>query len=234
MNDPWSTWEPATCMPDHCFCEAVRFGEIIRQPSNTWSNLSFVLIAFIIGIQISMITGSQNKLIQHKLLSSIYVLSCLVVGLGSFFYHASLTLIGQWVDVLGMYLAVTFFSLYNLFRIYQWKMRSFILAFFLSNAVLGYILYAHTWSRRYLFGLFVALLISSIWYSNIKIKSILRNRDLYQAIACFGIGIMIWILDITKIICDPYFIVQGHAIWHFLTAASSYFIFRYYLSETCS
>ncbi|MBI2521046.1 MAG: ceramidase domain-containing protein [Bdellovibrio sp.] len=232
MIDPWSNWQPAACMPDHCFCEAVRFGELIRQPSNTWSNLSFVLVASVLIVQIAKTNDSKNKLIRHKFLSYLYALSCLLVGLGSFFFHASLTFVGQWVDVLGMYLAITFFGLYNIFRIFDWKVRSFVVTFFFINSVLSYVLYAHAWSRRYLFALFVVLLIFSIWYSNTKIKSMLSNRILYQSIACFMLGVMIWILDITKVICDPYLVLQGHSLWHFLTALASYLIFRYYLSES--
>ena len=37
----WYSLQPATCMPDHCFCEEVKNG-LIRQPVNTWSNLAFI------------------------------------------------------------------------------------------------------------------------------------------------------------------------------------------------
>ena len=40
----WEGWQLATCMPDDCFCEAVRDGAV-RQPSNTWSSLTFCVAA---------------------------------------------------------------------------------------------------------------------------------------------------------------------------------------------
>jgi hypothetical protein len=32
-------------------------------------------------------------------------------------------------------------------------------------------------------------------------------------------------------LCQPYSLVQGHAIWHLLGAVSAYFLYRYYASE---
>ena len=34
----WNSWEQATCMPDHCFCEKPR-DHLLRQPINTWTNM---------------------------------------------------------------------------------------------------------------------------------------------------------------------------------------------------
>jgi hypothetical protein len=43
LNYYWADWKPATCMPDRCFCEAVRPGAI-AQPANTWSSFGFDLV----------------------------------------------------------------------------------------------------------------------------------------------------------------------------------------------
>ena len=45
----WQDWEPNRCQPDHCFCEALRDGPVM-QPSNTYSNLGFVLVGLIIAV----------------------------------------------------------------------------------------------------------------------------------------------------------------------------------------
>ena len=41
IASPWDGWRAATCMPDACFCEAIRDGAV-RQPANTWSCLAFL------------------------------------------------------------------------------------------------------------------------------------------------------------------------------------------------
>ncbi|OFZ17199.1 MAG: hypothetical protein A2X86_01745 [Bdellovibrionales bacterium GWA2_49_15] len=232
MNDVWATWQQASCMPDHCFCEGIHFGDLIRQPSNTWSNLSFIFFAAVIAVQARRLREGENPLTRIKTLPYLYAASCLLVGLGSFFFHASLTFVGQWVDVLGMYLAVTFFTLYNFYRIYQWKLQTFVILFFCTNASLGYVLYAQAWSRRYLFGLFVLILLASILYAARKIKASFNHRYLYQAIASFLAGVTIWVLDLTKVLCDPAFALQGHALWHFLAGLSTYLIYKYYSSQS--
>lgn len=231
--DPWSRFKLATCMPDHCFCETIHYGAWIRQPINTWSNLAFVLVAFYI---ISLIGKGQqqagkNILIQSKVHQWVYAISCLLVGLGSFYYHASFTFHGQWLDVMGMYLAITFFVLYNFQRIYQFKTHSFVLGYIAVNAVLGYLLYAVPELRRYMFGLFVVLLLVVALITQAKLKTKINRNYLFKAVGAFAAGMSIWILDLKKILCFPDSWFQGHALWHFFTALASYYIYAYYRSE---
>jgi hypothetical protein len=35
------------------------------------------------------------------------------------------------------------------------------------------------------------------------------------------VATVIWVLDITRIACQPTAIIQGHAVWHVLGAAAS-------------
>jgi len=138
----------ATCMPDKCFCEKIHHDQSILQPSNAWSNISFLIVAVLVFIKIKD-KKSQNPLIENNYLIIIYSLSCALVGIGSFYYHSTLTFMSQWVDVLGMYLAVTFFILYNFFPS---KKVKFISSYILINLILGYLLYAVPDLRRYLFA----------------------------------------------------------------------------------
>ena len=54
---------------------------------------------------------------------------------------------------------------------------------------------------------------------------------LWRALAIFAAAFASWILDITKTACAPDSIVQGHAIWHLLGAASAYCLYLYFKSE---
>jgi len=44
----------------------------------------------------------------------------------------------------------------------------------------------------------------------------------------------IWILDQNGVVCAPESLLQGHALWHFLGAASLWLSFCYYRSERSS
>ena len=40
-----------------------------------------------------------------------------------------------------------------------------------------------------------------------------------------------WALDITGVWCEPHSLLQGHALWHTLTAAAGGLVFGYYRGE---
>src|SRR5688572_1265269 len=108
----WDSWRPAACMPDRCFCEAVR-SQLIRQPANAASGLAFAGVALLVlfaGVPDS--SGASlsrlNLFAAHPVYLILYAGAALLIGLGTVFYHASLTFWGQTADVLGMYLIATF------------------------------------------------------------------------------------------------------------------------------
>jgi dihydroceramidase len=41
----------------------------------------------------------------------------------------------------------------------------------------------------------------------------------------------IWVLDQDAVVCAPHSLIQGHAVWHLLGAASLWLSFSYYRSE---
>ncbi len=230
--DPYFGMAPANCLPDDCFCEAVRYGEWIRQPADTWSNLAFILISIVIVWMVYYRKpGWSNTLVQHPSYSWLFALASFLTGVGSFYYHASLTFISQWFDVMGMYFSVTFFIIYNLDRLYKIGPAKVFILYFAVNIFLGVLLVTIPEARRYLFGSFMLLLLVSVYYSQSKLKTEIRTTYLYLAIACFAVAFGLWILDIKKIVCTPDSLFQLHAIWHCLSALSGFLIYMYYRSE---
>lgn len=78
----------ANCLPDKCFCETIHYNSI-AQPMNSLSNIFYLYV----GIWILF---SQK---QWSYFSIMYAYIVILLGLGSFFYHATLTFLGQWWDV---------------------------------------------------------------------------------------------------------------------------------------
>jgi hypothetical protein len=50
-------------------------------------------------------------------------------------------------------------------------------------------------------------------------------------LAALALAFGIWILDLSHIVCAPHSLLQGHAVWHLLCAASGGFVYVYYRSE---
>jgi hypothetical protein len=231
-EDPYLGIEPANCMPDNCFCEAIHYGSWIRQPANTWSNLAFIAVALgILWILYRNRTDRSNLLLSHPVYTWLFAFGCTLTGLGSFYYHASFTLMGQWFDMMGMYFSITFFTIYNIDRLYGIKPVKFISLYLATNLLLCLFLTAVPEVRRYLFAAFVLLFLASIFYTQNKLKTKINAKYLFWSMFSFGLAFALWILDIKKIVCAPNSLWQLHSIWHLLTALSGLLIYLYYFSE---
>jgi hypothetical protein len=232
----WTDWRPATCMPAACFCENLRPGTI-RQPINTWSNFSFVLVGLLILALADQDfkrdrAGSPPNLIRsNRSYPRIYGLAVIAIGFGSLFYHASLTFVGQWFDVASMYLLGTFMVLYNLSRLRLIGWRAFVGLYLLFNIVLDLSLILWPELRRYLFfGLIiVALIVEAIvfWKRRPRIKA----AWMIAALLSMSFAWIIWTLDLNGVLCAPQGLLQGHAVWHGLTALAAGWLYLYYRSE---
>jgi hypothetical protein len=156
----------------------------------------------------------------------LYGAATIAIGLGSAFFHASLTFVGQVVDILGMYLLVTFMLLFNASRLWPRIAAHFGILYAGLNIALLAAQIAFPQSRRYLF----AAVIAAVLILETRAHSINR-KWLFWAIAAMSAGFLFWTLDITRRLCDPQSLLQGHAIWHVLGAVSAWCVFRYLVGQ---
>jgi dihydroceramidase len=220
----WNDWSQATCMPDRCFCEAIGDGAI-RQPANTWSSLAFSIVGALVLLQLR---GRSPDRGISSLQAVCFALAAMVVGFGSAFYHASLSFLGQWFDVEGMYLLALVGVCANVDALRPGKPKLYLPLYLGINSVMGVLLATIPFMRRYaFFAAIIAIVVSEVLVR----KRGLRDwppRGLYTAIALMAVAFVIWGLDLTHTVCDPHSLVQGHAIWHLLGACATYSLWRYY------
>jgi len=79
--------------------------------------------------------------------------------------------------------------------------------------------------RRYIFTLLCAVLLGIIlrtW----KSVSARQRRWTGTAIAVFLIASVLWILDVTRLVCWPDSLLQLHAAWHILGALTIWLLYR--------
>jgi hypothetical protein len=231
----WAGWRPATCWPAACFCEAIRDG-VFRQPANTWSSLGFVL-AGLLGAGRGLADNRPAAPLRNRNLSTStagYPLllggALISIGLGSAFYHASLSFLGQLVDVSGMNLLATYLIAYALART-SGSGRGAIVLYVMLNLLLALAVAAIPGLRRSIFALLLAIgLVLELRYVRAgKIRIDLAWLKL--ALAVMALAYAIWLLDLTRVACAPTSWLQGHAIWHGLGAISALLLYRYYRSE---
>ncbi|MCS6934500.1 MAG: ceramidase [Chitinophagales bacterium] len=242
-TDLWDDWAGANGNALH-FCERNRTDSIIRQPSNTWSNLGFLVVSlFILTLGINDLKykdrkKSDNFLVRYPIFTILFGVSCLYTFVGSFMYHASLTRFFQIIDQAGMYAMVIMVLVFNIYKIFPlvwinggWKSTHGILVAF--ALLLNYLILTRIMQMNInvFFPMFVIMVfITSVYYLMFVSKEHYFTNYLWAAFATLLLGAVIWILDRTKTVCSPESIFQGHALWHLFTAASALLIYLYYRS----
>ena len=266
MLFPWDN-APASCMPDRCFCEFIQ-NDIPHQFANTYSSLIFIIFSIFILFRYFRITGLDSKLLtsnkrvfyENPQYVYIYSLSLFLIGIGSFYFHSTLSLGGQFADVSGMNFLGSFILLYHFKKIYQ--IKRFILTYFFLNVVLIFLLLFIPEIRRIVFGLLLILSLGILYIKPIKFQLLLNISNekrtlpmgflsdsekkikyskffsdtikfhyLYIAVIVQILATVIWTLDISKIFCNPESLLQGHSLWHILCGFSAYFLYLFYESE---
>ena len=151
------------------------------------------------------------------------------MGFGSAFYHATLTFVGQVVDVAGMYLVATFILLHRLGPRFRLPPIGAVLVFVAANAGLMAAQVTTPSMRRVAFGVLLVLALAIEWRSSRRGRPWLASGALVMVLA-----FVIWALDRERLICDPESLLQGHALWHGLGAVSAACLFRSYEEESAA
>lgn len=228
---------PDSCLVNgQCFCERDR-GGLVRQPANTASNAAYVAV----GVAIAVRAGRdrrktprslpRNPMTGTRFAPLFYAGLVALLGPGSMALHASLTRWGSVLDLLSMNVVVSFLFLYAWQRWRGLTPARFVAAYLGINAVLLAIKLVHGHGS----GAFAVLAIATIAIElAIRKTRPLRadSRYLGWAIGLFASGFAIWLLSQNDgLLCDPDSLLQGHAVWHILGAATAGALYLYARSE---
>jgi hypothetical protein len=213
---PWSDYTPATI----AFCER-RICAWVVEPSNAWSNLVYVAV----GVWILWRR-------RHRLDTALTAIgaAAVLLGLGSFSFHATGIRMFEVVDVSGMYLISGLAVTFALQRRLGWA-DGLAVAFFAGAVVVSSLLMIGLGNDGIL--MFAAQVLTAI-----VLEYRLRDgtpsaaiRWLLSAMSALAVGLVVWTLDLRGPLCHPdNHFVTGHAVWHTLTALSVLFFYRFQLA----
>jgi hypothetical protein len=222
---------PATCTTTHCFCENPRLGSLFLQPSNSWSSFGYVFTGFFLMLDARARRGSNAFPPEGAIMFGI---AAITVGVGSVLLHATLTLWGQFADVLGMYLVSGFALVYALAKIGRLDRAKSAMLYIVVCAVLVTVLLIAPEARRWLFFvvLLTALIIEIVFARPLRPNVILRYLLLGVVVKAVGFGV--WVLDQNRTLCAPDSLIQGHAFWHLCGAVSLWLTYCYFRSESAA
>ncbi len=219
------------------FCEAA--GGLVRQPANTFSNAGFVLV----GLGIAWHAGRRARLgatlSARPALASAYAVTVVLLGPASAAMHATQSEAGGLLDLTSMYLVASFAAAYAAMRWWRLGTSVFVTAFValvgtceVVGASGGSVPVVHH-PGNLAFG--ILLLAAVALEIAIRVRGELRTDLRYGAVALGSMAVAFVIWNLAQHgWCDPASPLQGHAVWHLLSAVAAYFLFRLYASEAAA
>lgn len=204
---PYATLAPAVMT----FCETSQCGWV-AQPGNAWSSLAFVLVA----------VGLWRKEAPD------FALVSLLVGLGSFAYHATNAYLLEMADLVTMFGLGSLMVAKTIGRARYWTRRIVWLVALSLGGVATIVTWVDIDAGNTLFGVLLVVAV----FLEVRAWRKQRHRELrwlLAAGACFGLGYVFWNLDYYRIVCHPdKALLNGHALWHCATAVALGFTARFY------
>ncbi|MBT3981145.1 MAG: hypothetical protein HOE90_07310 [Bacteriovoracaceae bacterium] len=220
---PWYDLQQRFGPPNVKWCEET-LCQYITEPANTWSNLGYMLLSFIIIYLIR-----KNKVEGYL---KLYAPIVFIMGLFSFIYHFSLNYLTQYLDFFGMYFFIGIAIVGSL----SWnKQKSvaqaslIILAVVVVNSLLFALFPFIGIPIQTIIGLNVLFAVAIELRNKFVLKINLQYKNLVISLCLFSVAHIFQVLDLKRILCDPTnHFFQGHAMWHLIGGVGSLFVFLHY------
>lgn len=241
----WADWVPASEFTSPKYAERIYPDSVFRTRMNTWSNLVYICFGFY-AVGLSIYDWKRKLPLQRGYLTFapvqtfLFGLAGIYLGLGSGFFHASLTRYGQQCDVGGMY--ATMICLAG-FAIGSWlpriraprTRRLFpswpVLSVLVIYGSIYFSYYKWDYSFSEISGYLTGILVLFAGVSLIQPGKYLQFRWFVAAVVAISLGSNIRDLDIAGEFSGPDAIFQGHALWHLVSGLFYVFLFAYFRSE---
>ncbi|HOF62775.1 MAG TPA: ceramidase domain-containing protein [Dermatophilaceae bacterium] len=215
---PATCLDPGATLSPRCFCEAIR-QDLLRQPANALSSLAFVVAGgAAYRRRRALPPGTRERALAPALAATLVAL-----GAGSLAYHGALTFAGQLLDVQGMYLLGLLLVVGALWRAGTLTARQATAALVVALGVLIAAQVGFPDARRWLFAV---VLVPGILLERRLAPS---SRPLRLAVLALGVAYAVWVADDRGWWCQSTSWLQGHALWHLLTAVSGGLVVEHYL-----
>lgn len=221
------------------YCEFNDVARFFHQRMNTYSNLAYFFFGVMIvqiGLEDQKNQGikPQNRLEAFPMLSVLMGICFIYLCFGSAFFHASLTYVGQRVDMNGTYaltLVLVSIALYHVF--YTLRLTKAAQKFWIAFLVILTVLFLKIALLIPSGKLLPSLILTLLLLTAVNYVQFRKERSGLLAVLSFILivaAIIVRTMDVQKMGCNPYSCYQGHALWHLLTALSSvcsYCFFRF-------
>ncbi|HTK04002.1 MAG TPA: ceramidase domain-containing protein [Candidatus Eisenbacteria bacterium] len=220
-----------------CFCEHFRGGPIV-QPVNTWSCAAFVVAGMLCAVHAMRNHDPRGGRMASTLMHpALFTTSLALMGPASMALHASMTEWGGHVDRSSMHVFAAYCLSVGLSRRFSWSETKFWIVFCLASLLpIGLRFIPNAPIRgEFVFGAGVGMFV----LNEILPEGRTRSRDLrwrLASLACLVAGIIAWVLSVGD--AGPWCtlfgsrgFLQGHALWHCLSAAAAACLYPHFRQE---
>jgi len=230
--------------PDTCFCEAFVVVEVeagvpgVRQAVNTWFNLYAIVTSFIVALFVyvdrkALGSGSSPNLMRSSTgVPDLYIFAVLFLGLGSMWFHASLTAWGSLLDGVSMYVYAAFLPFYSIRRF--WTSPAFFWIGYAATIALFAFLHL-------ILPPFINILILVAAYLGVEVYIWVRTGTVMQGkpdtialwvlavVAILAASFFWWASQSGNFMCDPDSFFQPHGLlWHPLAGVMAVLLYFYW------
>jgi hypothetical protein len=221
------------------YCEAARRG-LVKQPSNTYSNLVYMFFGLLFAWNLykGKYVQNSNSLTRTVSMPLFFCSMVVLMGPASMAMHASESHLGQYFDLLAMYMICSLMFSNATNRLFKLNNFKFFSIFVIVLAICHYF---HFWqfiipvigdSASVAFGFFVSTAMFMELYNKLKNSPTISFKFAVFCSLTFLLAAFIRTIGKDEHPwCNPDSLIQAHAIWHILTGVAVYFLFRYYVSE---
>lgn len=210
---PWYSLAESQGAPNIKWCEET-LCQWISEPSNTWSNLGYLLT----GLIVTFLAFRNKEQFHLKLYGPIVF----IMGVTSFFYHMSNFYGSQILDFVGMFFFVGWAIGMNLIR--RKKLKNLVLfmgVFTIVNVIIMHFMYL----MEMKFQLLILLSAFVIIATEFKRTSFWFLLTLMFLLVAFGFSLS----DAERYWCDSSeHVIQGHALWHLLASIATFTLYKHY------
>ena len=206
QTSPYRGWNSETATsPYRGWCEEdYVYTPHIAEFWNTISNIALILLS---------IYGLYWFYKLHRKISIKFTL-CLLIGIGSTWYHATLSRFGQLFDEIPMMMLTTLFFM----EFVSWD----FLPGAMGAAIGSYVILDY---YPLFLGYFAVITVATLLFPIFTWKNRLQNRLYKKAIITMFIGYICWLADIH--LCGKTKHLHLHAWWHVFSAFALYWYTQY-------
>ena len=229
----WAGWRESGELRRPAYRERIYEREVFRTWANTWSNLAYMIVG-LYGIALGCCDRREGRngayLLRTSALSFAFGAACCCLGIGSGLFHASLTRLGQQLDVAAMYPPLMVMIAVGIGR---WipALRTWLLLALV--AVASGLLFYFKWAMSS--PIVLCSLVGSVTILTLLARFCSARKPdgrwLLASVASLLAAVICRQLDIAARFSGPDAWAQGHALWHVLTALSLGCVYAFYRSE---